>query len=108
MVERFNIRELVRTRADQRSFHIASEKNVRVEFRNMVAGDRVDPFSYDGDLVLTCYKGAFVLKELSGAVNLVEMDLAVIPASSSVSLECTIDGTIQIIWAPAFAATAKG
>lgn len=108
MVERFNIRDVVRARLDQRSFHIASEKNVRIEFRNMVTGDKIDPFRYEGDLVLTCYRGSFAFGEVGTSVDLVEMDQIVVPASTSVALQCTSNGTIQIIWSPAFAQTVKG
>jgi len=85
---RNRIRELVKAKADQRSFH--------------------DPFRYEGDIVLTCYRGTFALMESGTSADLVEMDQAIVPSGSTLGLECTSDGTIQIIWSPAFAPTVKG
>ena len=48
-MEHFNIQDLLRARADQRSFHVASEQQIRVEFRNMMAGDMLEP----GTMVLS-------------------------------------------------------
>jgi hypothetical protein len=106
-VESFNIQELVLTRTDQRSFHIVSEPNVRIEFRNMAAGERLDPFAYAGALVVTCFRGAFLLQADAASKDLVVMEQAVVSANERVLLECTHDGTVQIIWSPPFAATTK-
>jgi hypothetical protein len=107
-VESFNIQELVQTRTNQRSFHVVSDSNVRVEFRNMAAGERLDPFAYQGSLVVTCFRGAFVLRADAASKELVVMDQAVVSANERVVLECTLDGTVQIIWSPPYAATTKG
>ena len=106
-MERFNIRELLATRVDQRSFHVASEEHVRVEFRNMSAGEELDSFRYAGNVVLTIFSGDFVLKVAGKLVEVSEMDQVITSTNESIGLQCKLAGTIQIIWSPAYAQTAK-
>lgn len=108
MSEHYNIRSLIKRRSKKHSYHMASEQHVRVQFFNMTVGKTLGPFVYEGDLVITCYGGAFVLSDGGASTDLTEMDQAVVPAGSRVSLECGKEGTIQIIWAPAFATVVKG
>lgn len=104
-MEHFRIPELIRTRADQASFHIASEQHVRVEFVNLRAGGKLGPFRYAGDLVVTCFRGAFMASDGQATHVVRELDQVVIPEGSLVEIDCQADGTLQIIWASAFAAT---
>jgi len=108
MIEHFNIRTLLVERASQPSFHIASEQHVRVEFRNMTNDEELEPFTYDGDVVLTCFRGAFELLLAGGPIYLAELDLAVVPAGTRMLLRCVDKGTVQLVWAPAHARTVKG
>jgi len=106
-MERFNVRELLATRANQRSFHVASEEHVRAEFRNMSAGEELESFRYVGNLVLTIFSGVFVLKVDENSVEVSEMDQVITSTNESIGLLCKLAGTIQIIWSPAYAQTAK-
>lgn len=108
MTERFNIPTLVRSRSGHRSYHVAAEQYVRIEFRNMAAGETIEPFVYAGDVVVTCYRGLFSLAAGKESHALGELDQVVVSRGTRVSLECTQDGTIQVIWAPGQATTVKG
>ncbi len=99
-MESFNIQELVQTRTGQRSFHIVSDAHVRIEFRNMGAAERLEPFAYEGALVITCFRGVFVVEVEATSKKLVVMDQAVVSAKERVILESVRDGTMQIIWSP--------
>jgi hypothetical protein len=109
MSERFNIRGLLAARPSWLSYHVAAEQHLRIEFRNMRAGESVDPFSFAGELVVTCYRGIFAIAldgELPSEVN--ELDQLVVSTGARVELECTEDGTIQLIWSPAHAPALQG
>lgn len=109
MTERFNIQDLVSSRSTQRSYHVAAEQHVRIEFRNLASGEVIEPFAYAGDVVLTCYRGVFsVSVGKEEPFSIAELDQVVIPAQTSVQLECRGNGTIQLIWAPAQAPTMNG
>jgi len=107
-MERFNIADLMRTRVSQPSFHTASTRNVRVEFRNMRAEEKLGPLSYSGDLVVTCFRGRFSLNDGKEACDAWELDQVVVPEKSRLEIDCVEDGTIQVIWTPPFAATVQG
>lgn len=62
----------------------------------MVAGEKIDPFQYEGDLVLTCFAGEFSVMETSASVDLVEMNQAVIPTGTMVALDCMSSGSIHV------------
>jgi hypothetical protein len=70
MIQRFNIPSLLRERSGQPSFHVAAEQQVRIEYRNMTAGETVGPFTNDGDIVVTCYAGEFRLELSTNATKL--------------------------------------
>jgi hypothetical protein len=100
MIERHNILSLVRDRLSQPSFHIAAEKHVRIEYRNLTGGQMIARFAYGGDLVVTCYRGAFAIKFGAGETVLREFDQAVVPAGTAVTFVCEASGTMQLIWSP--------
>jgi hypothetical protein len=107
VIERFNIRALLRERADQRSFHVVSEQHVRIEFRNMSAGNEIGPFSYEGDVVATCYAGEFRLEAGTAVTKLGELDQAVVISGTLVKMVCESPGTLQLIWTPPQARTTQ-
>lgn len=107
-MEHVNIPELVRTRTEQASFHVASERHVRVEFRNLRVGEKLGPFRYAGDVVITCFRGTFALSDGQETRLAKELDQFVVPENTRIEIECTEAGTAQIIWAPAFAQTEQG
>jgi hypothetical protein len=107
VIESFNIRSLVRDRQDQPSFHTAAEKHIRIEYRNLKGGDVVGPFTYDGDVVVTCYRGAFTIQSDASTTRLAEFDQAVVPAGTSPTLVCEAAGTLQLIWSPPHATTTQ-
>ena len=107
MVQIFNISSLVRDRAAQSSFHVAAEKHLRIEYRNLLAGQVIGPFAYEGDVVVTCYRGVFKLTAGDEAVELGELDQAVVPVGTRILIECLTAGTMQVIWTPAHAKTTQ-
>lgn len=74
---------------------MASERHVRVEFRNMVPGEKLGPFRYSGDLVVTCYRGRFALSDEKESRSAIELDQVVVPENSRLEIECIEGGTIQ-------------
>lgn len=102
-MEYFKISELLQTRREQRSFHVASESNVRIEFRNMRAGEKLPPFSCAGNLVLTIFAGEFSISDGVQTKRASELDQLVTPEDAPLAIECVVDGTLQIIWTPPFA-----
>jgi hypothetical protein len=105
MSERYNIRELLSRRANQPSFHIVAEKHVRSEFRNMKAGETLGPFSFEGNVIVTCFGGTFTALEKSRRAPLREHDQVVFEVGETVDIACDIGGALQIMWLPAHAAT---
>ena len=103
MLESFNIHAIIRKRSDQPGFHMAAEQHVRIEFWNMKTRQANAQFTYDGDIVLTCYAGEFELEVDKNTAKLVEMDQVVIPHGSATKLTCVSSGTVQLIWAPPYA-----
>lgn len=96
-------------RSEQTSFHVASEPHVRIEFFNLTVGEAVGPFDYQGNVVLTCYSGAFRLQAGEEFVQLGEYDQAVTTVGERLlRIECEAEGTLQIIWAPNGAITKQG
>jgi hypothetical protein len=102
-VQIFNISSLVRDRAEQPSFHVAAEKHLRIEYRNLLAGQVIGPFAYEGDVVVTCYRGAFKLTAGEDVVEMGELDQVVMPVGTRMLIECPTGGTLQVIWTPAHA-----
>lgn len=105
VIELFNIRALLRERAEQRSFHVAAEQHVRIEFHNMAAGNHLGPFTYEGDVVVTCYAGEFRLEEGTRTAKLGELDQTVVTSGTRVRMVCEAAGTLQLLWAPPQART---
>jgi environmental stress-induced protein Ves len=108
MIEQYNIRSICEERSAQSSFHMAAEQHVRIEFRNLVAGQAVGPFTYDGDIVVSCYRGCFRIEAADIVQKLGELDQAVIPVRTNFKLICESTGTVQFIWTPAHARTIQG
>jgi hypothetical protein len=109
MTEHFNTKTLVASRATLKTYHVAAEQHIRVEFRNLAEGESVEPFTYQGGVVLTCYAGTFAVTLASAPrLELVEHEQLVISADTRVYVECVQAGTLQFIWAPAQAVTVKG
>jgi len=103
MIEHFNLRSVLKRAPHQKSFHMAAEKHVRIEFWNMVRG-AITSFTYQGDIVLTCYAGEFRLESSTETVKLGELDQAVVPEGTAVKIVCEVPGTVQLIWTPPYAA----
>lgn len=108
VIEHYNILSLLRDRADQPSFHVVAEQHVRIEFRNLETGAIVGPFTYEGDVVITCCSGEFRIESGTTSTELGEFDQAVVPTGTPVKLVCKSRGAIQLIWSPPHAATNQG
>jgi hypothetical protein len=106
-MDRFNIRRLLQERAGLPGFHVVSEPNIRIEFRNLAKGDRCEPFQYAGNVVLTIFSGVFTLKTDRGEAKVEELDQCVFMVNELIAVECEEAGAIQLMWAPAFAPTTK-
>jgi|ERR1700736_4203862 len=100
MIEHYNIRSVVSSRAGQASFHLVADQYLRVEFRSMASNQTIGRFAYEGDVIVTCYSGAFRLQAGSETTSLVELDQAVVPRGPTVGITCDVAGSIQLIWVP--------
>src|SRR5437762_1477701 len=58
---RYGLLTMLDERPGQRSFHVASEKHVRVEFMRFAAGQQLGPLNFEGDAVVTCLEGSFLV-----------------------------------------------
>jgi len=106
MIEHFNIRSLLERASQQKSFHVAAEKHLRIEFWTMARGE-TNSFTYEGDIVVTCYAGGFLLESDAGTVKLGEMEQAVVPTGTPLRIVCEAHGTVQLIWTPPYAAATQ-
>lgn len=105
-VTRYGLLDLLRQRADQPGFHIASEDGVRIELMRFQEGQTLGPLSCDGELVLTCLDGTF---DIGDGTPVPPMTQVVVPRGENFTLECTSDGgAVQLIWAPPFAPARTG
>src|SRR5215475_9687425 len=103
----YGLLDILQQRAGQSSFHIASEKAVRIEFMRFSSGQELGPVKVEGDVVVTCLEGTIAV----GAEGLPAKPLTqvVVPQGESLKLRCASDqGAVQLIWAPPFAATKPG
>lgn len=103
-IQTYNIYDLINRRSDQPSYHMASEKHIRIEFHNFRLRGTLGPVRYKGDLIITTYKGHIGLEVDGVKVTLSNMDQAVVPEGHEVRLICEDEPTtVQIIWSPPFA-----
>lgn len=102
----YGLQDILRQRAGQGSFHMASEKGLRIEFMRFKAGSRLGPLNVTGDVVVTCLEGAFTIGKDGEELGLLSQ--AVVPKGEVVEVVCLSDtGAIQIIWAPPFPKATK-
>jgi hypothetical protein len=112
LADGFSIKQLVRDRLDQPGFHVSSQEHVRIEFHNYKA-EQTHSFRYGGNVVLTCYRGAFRLILEDGqdhkqeGQELTELDQVVVTPHTKITLRCKQAGTVQIIWTPPFASASS-
>jgi len=59
----YGLLEILQHRANQASFHVASEKAVRIEFMRFSKGQELGPIKFEGDIVVTCLEGIFTVGE---------------------------------------------
>lgn len=104
---KYSLFEIFKQRHDQMSFHMASEKALRIEFMRFLKDQSLGPFKYNGDLAITCLNGIFHIGNEDLKMEL--MDQVIVPNGEYLKLICVSDeGNIQIIWTPPFAQVAKG
>jgi hypothetical protein len=72
---------------------------VRIEVFNFVADESIGPFTYAGDVVVTCYSGAFQLDAPGHQQELTKFDQAVVTPGINIRLTCTTPGMAQMNWA---------
>jgi hypothetical protein len=107
-IQRYNIKSLLRDRADAGGYHVASEDHVRIEFVNLRKGGCWGPVVYDGNLVVTCYSGELRAAVDGTVTRLIELDQVVLEPGRCCDVSCESDtATLQVIWAPSFAKTVQ-
>ena len=100
----YGLLDILQQRVGQLSFHIASEKSIRIEFIRFSKGEKLGPLKFGGDIVITCLKGSFLIGEQDTSVTVLSQ--VVLSEGESLNISCTSDeGAVQIIWAPPFAET---
>jgi hypothetical protein len=98
----YGLLDLTHQRADQASFHIASEKALRIELMRFAKGQQLGPVEFEGDVVVTCLEGGFAVGVEGIAATVLTQ--VVVPDGEVLMLRCTSDsGAVLILWAPPFA-----
>lgn len=103
MIEHYNPRALLASRAVDKSFHVVAEQHVRIEFQNMGSGQEIGPIAYAGDIVLMCWAGEFSVGVGEVLTAIREFEQGVIPQGDIFRIRCTVAGTLQLIWTPPYA-----
>ena len=102
-MDKYHLTKLPGARPDQRSFHVASTKYVRVEFIRLAPGETLGPVMYSGDVVLTCISGAVD----AGDGRLEELEQVVVEEGTELTVSgANDDSVVQVIWSPAHAPSA--
>jgi hypothetical protein len=97
----YGLLDILEQRAGQRSFHIASEKSIRIEFMRFSQGQKIGPIAVAGDVIVTCLDGVFEAGDQASPMT--SMTQVVFAAGERLQVRCTSDeGAIQLIWAPPF------
>jgi len=102
---KFNVIDMLATRGPSPGFHVASEQNLRIEVRNLNAGERVEAFRYAGNVLLICFGGRFHVTTGGDTETLTEHDQLLVSENSWTQIGCETKGTLQLVWSPPFAAT---
>jgi hypothetical protein len=98
---KYHIQQLPTARADQRSFHVASETHVRIEFVRLGAGRSLGPLKYGGDVVVTCVDGVALVGD---ETELEPLEQLVIPQGVELLVTASkTEAVVQVIWCPPFA-----
>jgi hypothetical protein len=67
-------------------------------------GQQLGPLKYEGDIVITCLEGGFVVGENGAPAS--ALTQVVLQEGETLKIVCTSDeGAIQVIWTPPFAPT---
>ena len=103
----YGLLDILEQHVGQASFHIASEKAVRIEFMRFSKGQQLGPLKYAGDVVVTCLNGTFEFGEdVTPATILTQV---VVPEGEGLKIHCVSDvGAVQLIWAPPFMQNSLG
>src|SRR5688572_21257465 len=97
----YSLLDILQKRAGSGSFHMASERALRIEFMRFAKEQKLGPMKVEGDVVVTCLEGAFVIGEEGLAVSVLTQ--VVVAEGEVLTLVCTADqGAIRVIWAPPF------
>ncbi len=103
----YGLLEILQQRADQLSFHVVSEKAIRIEFMRFSNGQELGPIHFEGDVVITCLEGVFTFGE--DEISVAPLTQVVIPEGERLRISCCSEnGAVQIIWAPPFADWKRG
>jgi hypothetical protein len=98
----YGLIDILRDRTSQASFHVASEKSIRIEYMRFFKDQVLGPLRFKGDVIVTCLEGNFVVGDEGILAN--ALTQVVIPEGESLNIRCTSEeGAVQLIWAPPFA-----
>lgn len=93
---RYHLLETLDRRRAQRSFHVASEQDVRIEIMRFCKDETLGPLSVERDVVITCLEGVF---DAGDEEPVTVMTQLVIPGGERFQLRCTTEeGAVHLIW----------
>ena len=103
----YGLLDILKQRAHQASFHVVSEKAIRIEFMRFSKGQELGPIKFEGDIVVTCLEGIFAIGD--DGISAVPLTQVVVPEGERLRMQCSSEnGAVQIIWAPPFASVKPG
>jgi quercetin dioxygenase-like cupin family protein len=104
----FDLSRLAKTRSDQASYHLASEKYLRVEVFNLAGADFLGEWEYAGDMLVLVVEGDATLTLNGKDEQMSQLCAAVIPANHRFKIATRGSKSVVVIaWSPAFAELKK-
>jgi|GEM_PF-4815391 len=98
-----DIKDLLERRRDQASFHVFSEEYVRGEIFNLEIEQELKQSSYDGNVLITCFKGILNIKVAESTRIISELQQILINPKIPFHIKANTESSFQIIWSPCFA-----
>lgn len=96
---KYNLADIAAQREGQKSFHVVSEKSLRVEYVRLAPEERYGPLNYDGDVLVTSITGRIDC----GEERLSELEQVVVPEGKTLQILAVGEAVVQLVWSPPFA-----